>query len=566
MYWSDWSESVMEKTPEDKPTSTPDLWRVIISSKNNSERQMRLIWKDPVHSNGKILGYNINVTSHHKVLKMFHLAPTNDSINKLDYPLPEKKEIITFAVTASNSVGTSPPAFLTVNREERRQVEEVNCTSQDDKLWVSWEPPTVQATEFLLEWDGGNERDWQREPGSARSAALKGNLQPFKFYNVSVYPLYSSVPGKPCTVGTYLKQGAPLSAPAAKAENAGKHEVDLEWPEIPLDDRQGFIVNYTIIYRDSNSEKTKTVSPAVHSYKLTSLASNSRYEVKIMASTIAGSKNGTAFTFHTRKYGRSVGEIEAIVVSVCISFLFLTVMTMAFCINKKKMIKKIIWPQVPDPSNSTIANWSPDFPSRPESPKEGSMTDVSVVEVDIFDKKSVSEEILKKDKYSSEEHSSGIGGSSCMSSPRQSVSDCDEGDSGQTTASTVQYSSVVANVYKGQTPASVPPSFARSESTQPLLDCEERPEDLQGQEGGGPLPAHRDPKHPYFRRPWAISEDNSLNLNQIEIGEQNSSSLGFCPVEEGSQQATPTAEDFLPDGTVSSGPCYMPQLNGYRPQ
>uniref|UniRef100_A0A8C9VB78 Interleukin 6 cytokine family signal transducer n=1 Tax=Scleropages formosus TaxID=113540 RepID=A0A8C9VB78_SCLFO len=472
MYWSEWSTNVTEKTPEDKPSSRPDLWRIIIPSEINSEKRVKLKWK----------------------VKCGH-----------------------------------PP------------VEAVTCVSQDEKLWVYWQlPNSTHVTEFLLEWEEAGQTVWQREPGSSRSAVLKGNFLPFKFYNISVYPLYQSVPGKPYTVGAYLKQGVPLMSPALKVEKSGKNEIELEWSPIPLEKRQGFIVNYIIFYEDSKGER--------------------KCKLRLLKHCNVGNLTSCQMLCVL-----AVGEIEAIVVSVCIGFLFLTVMTMAVCINKNKMIKKHIWPQVPDPSNSTIANWSPDFPSRPASPKEGSMTDVSVVEVDIFDKKSMNEEMLKKDKYSSEEHSSGIGGSSCMSSPRQSVSDCDEGDSGQTTASTVQYSSVVASGYKGQTPASLPP-FIRSESTQPLLDSEERPEDLHVQEGSGHLPAHRNPRHPYFRRPWAVSEDNPLNLQQIEIGEQNSSSLGFCPVEEGSQQTTPTTENVPAAGSASSGPSYMPQASGYRPQ
>lgn len=185
--------------------------------------------------------------------------------------------------------------------------------------------------------------------------------------------------------------------------------------------------------------------------------------------------------------------------------------------------------------------------------------------MDLFDKKSLGEEdktslTLKKDKYLSEEHSSGIGGSSCMSSPRQSVSDSDEGDSGQTTASTVQYSSVVASGYKGQTPGQPPPVFARSESTQPLLGSEEHPDE--------PCHAQRYPRNPYFSRPRTADEAGgpSLNLRQIEIPEHSSGSLGFCSVEEGSQQTTPTAEAALADGPTGPAPSYMPQRNGYRPQ
>lgn len=196
---------------------------------------------------------------------------------------------------------------------------------------------------------------------------------------------------------------------------------------------------------------------------------------------------------------------------------------------------------------------------------------MSVVEVDVFDRKSLCEEDkaglpLKKDKYLSEEHSSGIGGSSCLSSPHQSVSDSDEGgDEGQTTASTVQYSSVVASCgYKGQTPCPLPlsgssqtPSFARSESTQPLLDSEE------SQEGSGQ--SHQ--RNPYFSRsPGVIESRDPGDRNQLEMEEQGLASLRFCPLEEGSQQTTPTDEGQSPDGQPGLAPSYMPQLKGHRQQ
>ncbi len=157
----------------------------------------------------------------------------------------------------------------------------------------------------------------------------------------------------------------------------------------------------------------------------------------------------------------------------------------------------------------------------------------------MFDGKSLCEEDkgvlpLKKDKYLSDEHSSGIGGSSCMSSPRHSVSDSDEGDSGQTTASTVQYSSVLASGYKGQTPSHQPPAFARSESTQPLLDCEEHPDHLSESQS----------RSSYFRRGRELEPECEET---------------FCPVPE--EETSPVAED-----PPASDLSYMPQKSGYRPQ
>ena len=153
---------------------------------------------------------------------------------------------------------------------------------------------------------------------------------------------------------------------------------------------------------------------------------------------------------------------------------------------------------------------------------------------------------LKKDKYQSEEHSSGIGGSSCMSSPRQSVSDSDEGaDMADTSASTVQYSSVVASRgYKGQTPGPQPQHcvFSRSESTQPLLDSEESA-DTFALDGG---------RH-FQRCPGEERADDDAEQQDLSSIE-----------EDAEQAALPDRwTEAAPGGPASS---YMPQLGGYRPQ
>ena len=206
--------------------------------------------------------------------------------------------------------------------------------------------------------------------------------------------------------------------------------------------------------------------------------------------------------------------------------------------------------------------------------------DVSVVEVDTLDGKSVFEEDkaglpLKKDKYLSEEHSSGIGDSSCMSSPRQSVSDSDEGgDLGETAAGAVQYSSVVASQgYKGQNPnaatlhgqpqqqqQTTTPSFSRSESTQPLLECE----DIGDASGQSRLLS---PGSGYRSSAFVRGSTNCAEGGPPGTGEQGSALLlRFWPTDQACQQsgARDAAEspEFLEAVPVSC----MTKLDGYRPQ
>ncbi|XP_043106273.1 interleukin-6 receptor subunit beta [Puntigrus tetrazona] len=560
-YWSDWSPSVTNITAEAKPASAPDLWRFLQPTSNS--RNVTLMWKAPVKANGKVLFYNLSI-KHDNGMFQNHIIKADNVIQTYSIDLPRRK-MAGIEITAVNSVGVSPKATLFIPKADKELagVENmswsVHTEEQETKLQVKWTavPPlhtSFRLSEYLLEWVKSSptnrldQAGWQRVPNDVTITTLNADLKDFTRYNISVYPIYKYrsghiQAGSPVTTAAYIQQGSPLEGPNVTVTKSKKNSAELKWMEIPLDSQQGFITNYTIFYTVGNTKQRKsvTVGPNVYSHVLTDLASETDYVLYVVVSTEAGSFKGMDYTFKTMKYGD--GEVEVIVVVVCLSFLFLTVFFIMLCLRKREVIKKLLWPQVPDPSDSSIAHWSPDFPVKANLPKE----DVSVMEVDVFDGKSLCEEDkgvlpLKKDKYLSEEHSSGIGGSSCMSSPRHSVSDSDEGDSGQTTASTVQYSSVLASGYKGQTPSHQPPAFARSESTQPLLDCEEHPDQLSESHS----------RSSYFRRGRELEPG-------VAAPECDGGSLSFCPVQE--EEASPSAEDPPP-----SALCYMPQQNGYRPQ
>uniref|UniRef100_A0AAY5EWL6 Interleukin 6 cytokine family signal transduce n=1 Tax=Electrophorus electricus TaxID=8005 RepID=A0AAY5EWL6_ELEEL len=465
-YWSDWSPNATARTPEAKPESKSDLWRVY-EEKNNTV--VKLIWKDPVKSNGKILGYNITVEEN-------GVSAERHVVHSKEHQLHIKGEKMFIRMTAHNSAGVSPVASLVVPRSMLRAgAEQVRWSVRDGQLWVDWLPPSgskwlLRVFEYVLEW--------------------------------------VSVPeGKRDCRKSWPKKKSPLRGPSVEATETQKTVFHLKWEEIPVTSQRGFLTNYTIFYKTGDNEQCKRnwLSPTKCYFTLTELASASRYVVCVMASNMEGSVNGSESILYT-KYGMYFVKI-----------------------------KNHFWPHIPNPSHSTIANWSPDCPTR--------LPDLSIMEVGMFDGKSLCEEDktvlpLKKDKYFSEEHSSGIGGSSCMSSPRQSVSDNDEGDSCQTTASTMQYSSVVASGYKGQTPSLQAPVFARSESTQPLLESEEHPEHLL--EGS---------------RHWTSGQ--GIEQQQMQEGKSSYNSLNFCPVAK--KKYTPTLTEDPPGLT----PCYMPQQSGH---
>ncbi|XP_053195952.1 interleukin-6 receptor subunit beta isoform X2 [Scomber japonicus] len=572
-YWSDWSTNATKRTPEDRPTSKPDLWLLNNTSEGVNGRHVTLIAKDPESANGKITRFDMKIKHGSRDWKSVQVnmseADRSSSQRNITVLQLDDSGSIKVRITAINSVGKSPEAVLGIHDKvhELTPVEGLKVEPCGAQLCLEWKPPN-SATEYVVEWRAyGDQMDWQRENRSTRNTAIKGNLEKFVCYKVSVYAIYSGWIGKPAIVEAFLEQGAPLEGPSVRLNGTpGRNEAVLVWEEIPKNKQQGFITNYTICYTDGIKRYDIVVPGNTTSYTLTSLSRNTKYDVWIKASTIGGSTNGFNHSFTTLKYGP--GEIEAIVVGVSLGFLFIVLMTMLLCFYKKDVLKENCWPQIPNPGESTIGNWSPDYPLKAETPKENCLSGISVLDMDVCDGKSVFEEDktslpLKKDKYLSEEHSSGIGGSSCMSSPRQSVSDSDEGgDIADTTANTVQYSSVVAsNAYKGQNPNSQSQQaiFSRSESTQPLLDSEENP-DMLMQEGS--RQSQRFPRQSCFTHS-ARNQDstNHADFNQLEMEQQEVlEPLDFCPLEEDFEQITPT------DGQSARGSSYMPQLGGYRPQ
>ncbi|XP_037547897.1 interleukin-6 receptor subunit beta [Nematolebias whitei] len=564
-YWSNWSSNETTRTAEGQPSSKPDLWKIVDSGMN--EQEVQLISKDPELANGKITSFVMKFKSLKNDSWAVESIPVNSdsrsntrSIHRLKRISFGGKQFAFVCVAAINSVGASPEACLAIFSKplDRVPIKDMIVLPHNGQLFVEWKHDAPAVSEYVIEWVSDGKIDWQRENKTTRQTVIKGALEHFICYNVSVYPIYSGWIGKPASKEAFLVQGAPLQGPSINKSSPGYDRVELVWDEIPLPLRRGFIKNYTILYKNEKGTRSVTVPSNTTSHTLKPLVGNTKYDVWIKASTISGSAESARHSFTTLKY--APGMVEGIVVGVSIGFLFLVLVTVVLCLYKKDVIKENFWPQIPNPGESTIGNWTPDYPLKAETPKENCLSGVCVLDEDELkhgfeeDKTSLS---LKKDKYLSEEHSSGIGGSSCMSSPRQSVSDSDEGaDMADTTASTVQYSSVVASSgYKGQTPNLQPQHsiFSRSESTQPLLDSEENP-DMLVQEGGR-----------HFQMRFTHSSENQETTNPHDFKQMELDQQDFCPIEEDTEWTMPSenqSADVEP-GSVSS---YMPQLNGYRPQ
>uniref|UniRef100_A0A674JMX9 Interleukin-6 receptor subunit beta n=1 Tax=Terrapene triunguis TaxID=2587831 RepID=A0A674JMX9_9SAUR len=615
-YWSDWSKEKSGVTSEAKPSKGPPLWRKIGISHSPNSWTVHLIWKelDRSEANGIILRYEVTVRARPPLSR----ASEKYSVNSTNLTLNLTNGTYDVTVTAHNRVGGSPPSVLLIPASNSkggggvRGILDPVPMPHDASLRI----PSVRASVhiwhrlsafFVLRtlFPFGQRMD----PELVRNM-LMGLASMSRIAIKLLLKLQSDSEKSDDDVDSHNADDTRLLVAFTDMLTTVEHhflarETSTEWWDHIV--MQVWLQNFRMRKATSMGLCTELTPTLQHKDTRLRVALPVEKQVAITIWKLATpdtlfQKTKIAFFPFLGK-----GEIEAIVVPVCLAFLLSILLGVLFCFNKRDLIKKHIWPNVPDPSKSNIAQWSPqtppkhNFSSKDQMYPEGSFTDVSVVEIEADDKKSVSEQdlkpfnLLKKEKNTSEGHSSGIGGSSCMSSPRQSVSDSDESESAQNTSSTVQYSTVVLNGYRDQIPSVQ--VFSRSESTQPLLDSEEKPEDNPG---GGESAT---PRQQYFKQNSSqdetntdgsyferakqvtppINEEDLVGLAQLQISGHSSQLCGSGP--EKNKPESALADAFSPStegqilrletmgintATVDEIPkSYMPQTvrqGGYIPQ
>ncbi|XP_072338210.1 interleukin-6 receptor subunit beta-like [Scyliorhinus torazame] len=358
--WSEWSNENTGITSECAPSQKLQIWRRIEAPDSNGTRRVRLMWK-PLERNvakGKILGYRIN-------LPVPEAEVYNTSDLECSFRLPDGNYRI--QVAAYNSVGESPEALIIIpssNELEFPPLSHVVASSNgNSSLLIQWEPPGMTVTGFVLEWCAVSEDvacniTWQNVPANDTRAVVQDNIEPMRLYNILLYPLFDGLPGIPASTQAYSKEGAPQCGPTIRLTQIWKTKVQLEWDELPIDDRNGFIRNYTLLYKNKNGKlHSVVVNGSEHSYVLAGLSANTEYNVNIVVSTDGGSTTGSNLAIATKTLDD--GEIEVFVSVIFLFSLLMALISIAGCIYQRRRIKKHFWPSIPDPTNSTLANWIP---------------------------------------------------------------------------------------------------------------------------------------------------------------------------------------------------------------
>ncbi|XP_025071644.1 granulocyte colony-stimulating factor receptor [Alligator sinensis] len=355
-YWSEWSTEQGFTTHEKAPAGKLDAWWQVTPSGSRQRAEVQLLWKALAwqEANGRILGYWVALSPQQRGRVPTTVCNTTEMGCNFSVPAGVRSVYL----AAYNAAGKGPPTeviFLERRGRHRHGLAAPACPRGQSP------PPPLPSPEgrWPPAWpaDPGGRLGWQVEHNhSATGALIQDGIEPFRRYNISVYPLYVDAVGVPRHTATYSQQKAPSHTPKLHLRSISKYQAELSWQPVPTELQNGFITNYTIFWASTSSNMSSAVVDSdVQAFTIRPLKPSTTYKVHIMASTVAGSTNGTILMLTTTAL--DITEIQFLL--LCLSLIFVLLIVFTVCLQKNGRMKKQFWPRVPDPVNSSLGKWVP---------------------------------------------------------------------------------------------------------------------------------------------------------------------------------------------------------------
>ncbi|XP_026537745.1 interleukin-27 receptor subunit alpha [Notechis scutatus] len=357
---NEWSSSKSFCTCEAAPFGQVDVWQKGCISDRQNESCL-LLWKalDPEVAQGTILDYEVVVQDHSKAVHRMNY-------NCCQALIPIAAQYVSIA--ARNSVKKAPWANLSLEKTDLPGPEDITVVASEGLgLNVTWKPSMdsqwVQPQEYVVEWrkeivdSVGELLNWIRTPRSSTSALLRGNFSSKVPYLVCVYGLYAHGTTASDAVRAYFKEEVPSAGPQGLQDRKlSSTATSISWEEIPLADRNGHIIHYTLYLKHFHSGSLMVHAPInamERNYIISDLEPGTTYKVWMTGSTSAGEGAASAVHhFSTSVFG------WWIILIVVILFIASAIMLLKYRRLKglcHKVLPRWCYEKIPDPKHSGIA-------------------------------------------------------------------------------------------------------------------------------------------------------------------------------------------------------------------
>ncbi|RLV96800.1 hypothetical protein DV515_00012412 [Chloebia gouldiae] len=293
-------------------------------------------------ANGRVLGYRVTLSPRRRGRDPPTICNTTHTQCNFSVPAATRRVYL----SAYNAAGESAPTEVILLERKGQPLAGLRAVPGGERsLWVYWEAPLAPVIAYVLEWQrvtaepGHCSACWQMEhDGTATRALIQDGIEPFQRYNISLYPLYEGSVGVPVHTAAYSQQKAPSHAPKLHLKRISKSEAELCWEPLPVEMQNGFITSYTIFWASSiTNMASATVKPSLSSFAIRGLKPSTLYKVHIMASTAAGSTNGTSLTLVTTVLDDT--EIQFLFLSLGLVFVGLMVLLICFQKNERPVLQ-----------------------------------------------------------------------------------------------------------------------------------------------------------------------------------------------------------------------------------
>ncbi|XP_028638274.1 interleukin-12 receptor subunit beta-2 isoform X4 [Grammomys surdaster] len=260
--WSNWSESLRTRTPEEEPVGTLDIW-YMKQDIDYDRQQISLFWKslNPSEARGKILHYQVTLQ---EVTKKTTLQNTTRHTSWTGV-IPKTGTWIA-SVSAANSKGASAPTRINIVDlcgTGLLAPHQVSAKSENmDNIMVTWQPPGKAASavrEYIVEWRALQPESiikfpphWLRIPPYNMSALLSENIKPYICYEIQIHALSEDQGGCSSIRGDF-RHKVPLSGPHITAITEKKESLLISWTHIPFLEQRGCILHYRIYWKERDS-------------------------------------------------------------------------------------------------------------------------------------------------------------------------------------------------------------------------------------------------------------------------------------------------------------------------
>ncbi|KAE8609621.1 hypothetical protein XENTR_v10011860 [Xenopus tropicalis] len=353
-YWSSWSDAT--EIPQIAPMEMFDVWRSLGPVHSNGTQEVTVFIKSmaPDVPWRKALGYKLFFKNGSKET-VIGICKTSQSQCKTIVP----KGIKAILVSAYNSYGDSCPSLVNVLQDSQErgvfpapQNLSVRSGIGIRVLWNFPKESEASVLWFILQWvlpcNGKQDILWNKIPRDQRHFVIKDIIDAGSVVKISLYAIYSSGFSRPCVGYGFSKELEPKAGPDKIIKKSTGDQTLIQWEEIPLCDRKGFISGYTLhLTEDSNGETTKYES-TTKEYTFDQLHSGALYTVCLTASTKAG--EGPCGKHILLKKDKSLYDYTKLLVGISFGVMILSAFTLTLLCKKsiQARLKRVLVPLTPN--------------------------------------------------------------------------------------------------------------------------------------------------------------------------------------------------------------------------